>query len=128
VALTRDYGAVGALHLAGRHDTTEAARDMGRPFTIPGLTSRSILEDHRRDRPLSKAASQPEAADAAPGNGNVAAQGHSAGGRRPHAPMWTNPHAKKSSSPGRPVIAVACSRLSAPACTFGRARAAWLSW
>ena len=39
--------AVGALHLAGRHDTTEAtrwaSRNMGRPFTIPGLTSRSLL-------------------------------------------------------------------------------------
>ena len=23
---------------------------------------------------------------------NVAAQGHSLGGRRPHTPMWTNPH------------------------------------
>ena len=33
--------AVGALHLAGRHDTTEATRNMGRPVTIPGLTSRS---------------------------------------------------------------------------------------
>ena len=37
--------AVGALHLAGRHDTTEAtrwaSRNMGRPCTIPGLTSRS---------------------------------------------------------------------------------------
>ncbi len=34
--------AVGALHLAGRHDTTEAtrwaSRNMDRPFTIPGLT------------------------------------------------------------------------------------------
>jgi|SRR5450755_564124 hypothetical protein len=37
--------AVGALHLAGRHDTTEAtrwaSRNMDRPFTIPRLTSRS---------------------------------------------------------------------------------------
>jgi predicted transposase YbfD/YdcC len=35
--------AVGALHLAGRHDTTEAtgwaSRSMDRPFTIPGLIS-----------------------------------------------------------------------------------------
>jgi predicted transposase YbfD/YdcC len=35
--------AVGALHLAGRHDTTEAtrwaSRNMDRPFTILGLTS-----------------------------------------------------------------------------------------
>ncbi len=35
--------AVGALHLAGRHDTTEAtrwaSRYMDRPFTILGLTS-----------------------------------------------------------------------------------------
>jgi hypothetical protein len=35
--------AIGALHLAGRHDTTEAtrwaSRSMDRPFTIPGLTS-----------------------------------------------------------------------------------------
>jgi predicted transposase YbfD/YdcC len=35
--------AVGALHLAGRHDTTEAtrwaSRNMNRPFTILGLTS-----------------------------------------------------------------------------------------
>ena len=35
--------AVGALHLAGRHDSTEAtrwaSRKMDRPFTIPGLTS-----------------------------------------------------------------------------------------
>jgi hypothetical protein len=35
--------AVGALHRAGRHDTTEATRTMGRPFTIPGLISRSLL-------------------------------------------------------------------------------------
>jgi predicted transposase YbfD/YdcC len=38
--------AVGTLYLAGRHDTTEAtrwaSRNMGRPFTIPGLTSRSF--------------------------------------------------------------------------------------
>src|SRR5712675_399181 len=37
----------GALHLAGRHDTSEAirwaSRNMGRPFTILGLTSRSLL-------------------------------------------------------------------------------------
>lgn len=37
--------AVGALHLAGRHDTTEAtrwaSRYMDRPFTVLGLTSRS---------------------------------------------------------------------------------------
>jgi hypothetical protein len=37
--------AIGALHLAGRHDTTEAtrwaSRFMDRPFTILGLTSRS---------------------------------------------------------------------------------------
>lgn len=37
--------AVGVLHLAGRQDTTEAARwasrNMDRPFTILGLTSRS---------------------------------------------------------------------------------------
>ena len=35
--------AIGALHLAGRHDTTEATRwagrSMDRPFTILGLTS-----------------------------------------------------------------------------------------
>jgi hypothetical protein len=35
--------AVGALHLAGRHDTTESARwasrNMDRPFTILGLMS-----------------------------------------------------------------------------------------
>ena len=35
--------AVGALHLAGRHDTTEAtrwaSRNMDRPFTILGFTS-----------------------------------------------------------------------------------------
>jgi hypothetical protein len=35
--------AVAALHLAGRHDTTEAtrwaSRNMDRPFTILGLTS-----------------------------------------------------------------------------------------
>ncbi len=37
--------AVGALHLAGRHDTTEAtrwaSRNLDRPFTILGLTPRS---------------------------------------------------------------------------------------
>jgi hypothetical protein len=64
---------------------------------------------------------------AATDGGNVAAQGRSVGGRRPHTPMWTNPHAKKSASPGRSMSAVACARLSAPTCTFGRARAAWLS-
>jgi hypothetical protein len=31
--------AVGALHQAGRHDTTQATRCMERPFTILGLTS-----------------------------------------------------------------------------------------
>ena len=35
--------AIGALRLAGRHDTTEAtrwaSRNMNRPFTILGLTS-----------------------------------------------------------------------------------------
>ena len=31
--------AVGALHQAGRHDTTEATRYIDRPFTILGLTS-----------------------------------------------------------------------------------------
>ena len=35
--------AVGALRLAGRHDSTEAtgwaSRSIDRPFTIPGLTS-----------------------------------------------------------------------------------------
>ena len=47
--------AVGALHLAGRHDTTEAtrwaSRDMGRPFTILGLTSRSL---NGRGQPLAR--------------------------------------------------------------------------
>ena len=28
---------VGALHLAGRHDTTEVTRYMDRPFTILGV-------------------------------------------------------------------------------------------
>ena len=35
--------AIGALHLCGRHDTTEAtrwaSRSLDRPFTVPGLTS-----------------------------------------------------------------------------------------
>jgi hypothetical protein len=39
----REQWSVGALHLAGRHDTTEAtrwaSRYMDRPFTIRGLTS-----------------------------------------------------------------------------------------
>jgi len=71
-------------------------------------------------------AGPPRSKNSCPEGGYVA--GVAGLGRWPQTPMWTNPHARKSSSAGRSMSAVASARLRAPACAFERASAAWLSW